>query len=393
LLGNTLIEREQRYGYFETALLASSKVKNLTFRNIGWSGDNVFGRSRAGFGAPGGGIQRWQPPVPRPSEFGFKELQKHVLATKPTLLLVGYGGNESFAGEQGLETFTAGLNTLLDFLDGTGARIVLLSPIGLEKLDPPFPDPTEHNRQLKLYTDAIAAVAHRRGYPMVNLLRWMSQAESQKNSAPLTYNSMHLNESGYRRLGPYLATKFADPPQPWRVLVDISRKVHRERGTHLENLSVQSDPSVKPNKVEFQLLDEQLPIPVASATTLSQLAGERKLFIKGLPEGEYRLSVDGSRVVSASAAHWAQGVILNTGPEFDQVEKLRQTIIEKDRLYFYRYRPQNNTYLFLFRKHEQGQNAKEIPMFDPLIETKEKQIEQLRTPRPRQYKLERLTKT
>ncbi len=40
----------------------------------------------------------------------------------------------------------------------------------------------------------------------------------------------------------------------------------------------------------------------------------------------------------------------------------------KDQLFFHRYRPQNETYLFLFRKHEQGNNAVEIPQFDPLIQ-------------------------
>ena len=32
------------------------------------------------------------------------------------------------------------------------------------------------------------------------------------------------------------------------------------------------------------------------------------------------------------------------------------------------------TYLFGFRKHEQGRNASEIPQFDPLIADLEKQI-------------------
>ena len=63
-----------------------------------------------------------------------------------------------------------------------------------------------------------------------------------------------------------------------------------------------------------------------------------------------------------------------------QSERLRQTIVAKNRLYFYRWRPENETYLFGFRKHEQGQNAREIPQFDPLIAEKEKEIAKLRVP-------------
>src|SRR6266850_1840411 len=61
-----------------------------------------------------------------------------------------------------------------------------------------------------------------------------------------------------------------------------------------------------------------------------------------------------------------------------RAEELRQAIVKKNELFFDRWRPQNETYLFGFRKYEQGQNAKEIPMFDPLIEQAEKKIDGLK---------------
>ena len=57
---------------------------------------------------------------------------------------------------------------------------------------------------------------------------------------------------------------------------------------------------------------------------------------------------------------------------------LTKLVLEKNRLFFHRWRPQNETYLFGFRKHEQGNNGVEIPQFDPLIAEKEKQIAALR---------------
>ena len=51
----------------------------------------------------------------------------------------------------------------------------------------------------------------------------------------------------------------------------------------------------------------------------------------------------------------------------DTLEPLRQAIRKKNELFFHRWRPQNETYLFGFRKHEQGKNAKEIAEFDPLV--------------------------
>jgi lysophospholipase L1-like esterase len=67
-------------------------------------------------------------------------------------------------------------------------------------------------------------------------------------------------------------------------------------------------------------------------------------------------------------------------PSVGEAEKLalRQEVLRKDELFFNRWRPQNETYLFGFRKHEQGQNAKEIPMFDPLIEAADQRIQELK---------------
>ena len=63
-----------------------------------------------------------------------------------------------------------------------------------------------------------------------------------------------------------------------------------------------------------------------------------------------------------------------------QYEALRQLLIRKNELYFHRWRPQNITYLFGFRKHEQGNNAADIAKFDPLILEPEKQIHELQQP-------------
>jgi hypothetical protein len=79
--------------------------------------------------------------------------------------------------------------------------------------------------------------------------------------------------------------------------------------------------------------------------------------------------------------------VLTGGPSFAQAEALRQAIRDKNMLFFHRWRPQNDTYLFGFRKHEQGQNAREVPQFDPLIAEQEKKIAGLRQPVAQRYEL------
>ena len=53
-------------------------------------------------------------------------------------------------------------------------------------------------------------------------------------------------------------------------------------------------------------------------------------------------------------------------------------MITKNRLYFHRWRPQNTTYLFGFRKREQGNNATEVAEFEKLVAIQEAEIDRLK---------------
>src|SRR6476659_1950789 len=86
-IGNTLVEREQGYGYWETLLTARYPERNISFRNLGWSGDTVWAESRGVFDPP---------------EKGFQRLIAGATGLKPTVLFISYGTSESFEGEKGL---------------------------------------------------------------------------------------------------------------------------------------------------------------------------------------------------------------------------------------------------------------------------------------------------
>ncbi len=64
----------------------------------------------------------------------------------------------------------------------------------------------------------------------------------------------------------------------------------------------------------------------------------------------------------------------NWDKESESQLALREAILRKNSLFFHRSRPANYTYIFGFRKREQGQNAVEIPKFDPLIEKAEANV-------------------
>ncbi len=266
LLGATMIEREQRYGYWETALTAAYPDRNVIFRNLGWSGDTVWGESRGLFDPP---------------ETGYERLVELTRELKPTLIILGYGCNEAFAGPEGLEPFLAQYKRLLDDLSTTEARFAFLTPLTMESLGPPWPDPTEYNAHAALYGAAIAKLAAEHDAPVIRLTM-----PSRDAGAP-TDNGQHLNAYGY-----------------WQTADQLRRELPADSR-------------------EFD---------------------------------------------------WDELNPLQTSNDAAALEQLRSAIIAKNQLFFYRWRPQNFTYLFGFRKHEQGQNAVEVAQFDPFIAEAEQRI-------------------
>ena len=112
--------------------------------------------------------------------------------------------------------------------------------------------------------------------------------------------------------------------------------------------------------------------------------------ISGLPPGRYGLRINGKPSILATDKQWAAGVLINRSNYVDQPDKLRAMILRKNEMFFHRYRPQNETYLYLFRKHEQGNNAIEIPQFDPIVAEIEKKISALKNPSVLHYQLHRI---
>jgi lysophospholipase L1-like esterase len=347
LVGGALIEREQRYGYWEAALTSRWPQRNITFRNLGWSGDNVWGDARAGFGTRAD---------------GFKLLKDHVLSLNPTVIVLAYGGNESFDGEAGLPKFIDGLNVLLDALAPAKARMVLLSPLRMEDLGRPLPDPTAANQNLRLYTNALRNAAVKRGLTFADMNPYLGDGPG---AAPLTDDEMHLTAAGY-----------------WRSAFALLRALGQETGAMNVPLG---NAAALPIRTDVTSL--HLPLATPTDGPVRPIPPARTASVQGLTAGRYALSIDGKPVATASADEWAKGVALDRCPDFDQAEQLRRAIVAKNRLYFYRWRPANETYLFGFRKAEQGKNAVEIPEFDPLVVEKEKVIAKLREPTTHTYEL------
>lgn len=271
-LGNAFFERALPFGHLETTLTLRWPDQNLTFRNLGWDGDTVYGHARAG------GRRR---AVFGDAEEGFQRMIAHLKSLNPTVIFVAYGLNESFDGEQGLGKFRNGLRRLTSELPAT-TRYVFISPIAIEHhVDGNAPSNVdkqlgEHvrirNAMLQKYCNVIADFARQHGHRYVDL----SQETTSKSSA-VTNDSLHPDAEGYSVLAESIAGGLDMPPPK----IDLSS---------------------------------------------------------------------------------------------DTAEKLRAAIVKKNTLYYHRWRPRNDAFVYGERKSEQVIAQQEPEQFEPFIAEQEKHI-------------------
>lgn len=114
------------------------------------------------------------------------------------------------------------------------------------------------------------------------------------------------------------------------------------------------------------------------ARAIEKLAAAEKLpfaDLHALMKGQAWTTINGVTFTPQDYKQIAPLVVRSLGLNLDPAKldqpSLRETIVAKNQLFFQRWRPQNEIYLFGSRKHEQGNNGVEIPQFDPLIAEKE----------------------
>ena len=370
-LGDTFMEREQTDCYLETRLTARFPGQKIVFRNLGWSADTVLGESRAGFDAP---------------EKGFDRLKEHLAAVKPNIVFLSHGMAASFAGEAGIPRFIADVNTLMDTINqisGAPVQFVILGPIHHEDLGSPLPNGKAHNEQLKSYTAALKNLSATRKAIFIPLFDLTAPYEKSKEMGPMTDNGIHLNSYGYWRVSAIIAEALQLASPRWVAKLNSGTGGSKFHGLKTRDLKMM------PAQASFFGTDEfVMSPPLPPSVTKHPEIGYGGFFgINSLAEGKYTLLIDGEAVVTRGHKEWMMGKEFNHGGGFAQVEALREIIIKKNQLYFYRWRPQNETYLFGFRKYEQGRNAREIPLFDPLVTAEESKIAALTSRKERLYEL------
>ena len=373
LVGATFIERAQLSEHLEAVLAGTLGTKRVTFRNLGWSADTVFAESRGIFDPPAAGYLR---------------MVEQVRAEEPSVVFVCYGQNEALTLGMSPENFARQLGQFLDELAASGIPCVLMSPHELLPAPPPIPSPARFNSRIRVYSEAAGSVAQSRQLAFIDLFSDFS-AQLLSNSkllqpftqtpagnaafAELADNGMHLTEPGYASAALLFRQRLLGLPatQP-TVRIDADKRTVTAADAVIDQVEWQADGS----EVSFSLRQSQLsPIPVAveiAGAALAQRQPSAEASAETVPAGTPADPLTPTAVAADGMARLAGSA--------QPYENLRQLVRAKNELYFHRWRPQNITYLFGFRKHEQGNNAADIARFDPFVRDLEGKIHAAQQP-------------
>ncbi len=184
-IGNTMADRMQHHAWLETYIHASHPEHELTFRNLGFPGDEITTRSRSeNFGDP----NQW------------------LTKCEADVVFCFFGYNEALRGEAGQAKFQSDLAKMIDDMRGqkyngqSAPRLVIFSPIAHENLySPHLPDGSENNLKLASYAAIMKKVCQEKDVTFVDVFH-PSQQLYANTDKPLTMNGIHLLDQGNQKI-------------------------------------------------------------------------------------------------------------------------------------------------------------------------------------------------
>ena len=184
LLGNSLAERMNLFGHFETMLQLQYPDREIVFRNFARPAEEV-------------GVQQ--------RSADYTALDDPLRAFGADTFICFFGFNESFAGAEGVGRFKQQYIEYMDRMakdyprDDTNAapRFILVSPIAFEDTASRLlPDAKKENDSIAVYANAVAELAKERNLAYVDLYAPTLKMFAEQPGMQYTINGCHLNEAG-----------------------------------------------------------------------------------------------------------------------------------------------------------------------------------------------------
>jgi glucose/arabinose dehydrogenase/HEAT repeat protein len=376
LLGDTLLERENIYGYLETRMHEQFPDRHFTVRNLSRSGETPRGGSRASFDG---------------SDQGWERLKQDIARVRPTVVFLGFG-------------MAASLQEMTDRRGGGGDKggrgtgelggDITLTPDPARAGAEPM-TAARFKRELGELMDAIAAQAA------------VSAAGAAPGSTPVPGVGSGVPPERTSGDAPEVTTALApdasakvreggtpSPTRETRVLPGIPvRFVLLSPIRHEDLRAVRPglpDPAEHNKLLEeySKAIEELARERGARFATLMKMAAKRGLSNEPDPLNIRSIKTDdgihltefGNYVMSFYVRSQLHLYYPNVITRPFVPSPLRAAVIRKNELLSHQFRPANSTSPSGSRKPEQDQNAGETPVLAPLIEAAEAEIDRLKRP-------------
>jgi hypothetical protein len=374
LLGDSITEQRQYTTFIETYTLTRFPQWNLTFRNIGWGGDTAQG--------------------------GLGRAERDMLPLKPTFVTIDFGMND-----HGYRAFDDGIfknyidkqTQLTALLKDQGARVALLTPQPIEDKRPD-PDKDVRNQFLRKMSDGLGEVATKQNVLFADqfdpyMAVMLKARQADPNAVIGAGDAIHPGPVGQTIMAWAVLKSLGAPAAVSSAELDGNGgKVVAATGCQIAGLKVAE------GVVSFTRKDETLPAPVdpagESVTKLIPLLADLsryELKVTGLSAPKYQLLIDDQPAATFTAQELAQGcnLTLTAGPITEQARQVRNLVVEKNNLFFNRWR---NVQLFTPPDWAKTPDfvttrAAELARLDAQIAQTEAKINAARQPQPHAFVL------
>jgi putative heme-binding domain-containing protein len=186
LIGEANFERTRLHPFLQTRLLANPQARPLRIRNLAWEGDTAFEQAR---------------------DVNFPSIQQQLDQIQASVVFSQFGQMEALQGPEALPGFVAAYEKLLDQIQKSGRRLVLVSPTPFEKATlSRYPDLTPHNATLERYVGAIKELAAKRGHGFLDLFHPFAA------NPGLTENGVHWSPAGHERAAQEIVAQLGMAP-------------------------------------------------------------------------------------------------------------------------------------------------------------------------------------
>jgi len=322
MMGDSITEQYLYSSYVEAWTLTRFPAWNITFVNVGISGDRSTG--------------------------GNSRFKRDVLPNAPTAMTVDFGMNDGgykAFDEAGYKTYMGGLKGIADQAKAANIRVAWCTPSPVEKAEL-GPELQGYNETLEKYSEGVKQTAATNGnalfidqlHPFISIID-KARAADPKNRIG-GGDVVHPGPAGQAIMASSILKGMSFPAVVASVEIDIpSGKVVQNLNCKIDGVNVDAT-----GKVEFVQLDNSLPFFPQEAKSILKWApileemNDYRLKVTGLKTGQYEVRLAGTKVAEYSDVALHDGVnlaeaALAEGPIADQVKVVLTAVKAKNDYY------------------------------------------------------------